>query len=111
MRHVLFAFALLAAAAPIPAAADGALTVRTERFPRPPYSGATYYIYEQGGRVICTKLSVCNKYDRCTTTYARGPHKDPQDVETGAPYGATPAAAIPAGKRSKHVCLTKFGLR
>ena len=28
------------------------ITVRTENYPRPPYSGATYYIYDQSERTI-----------------------------------------------------------
>ncbi len=90
--------------------AMSAVTVRTETFPRPPYSGATYYIYEQGGAPICTKLEVCNKFDECTATYRRGAFKDPEDVQTGAPYGTTAAMPISASKLARHVCLTKFGL-
>lgn len=45
-------------------AADHApITIRTETYPRPPYSGATSYVYERDGKVICTKLAVCDKYD------------------------------------------------
>ena len=84
--------------------------VRTENFPRPPYSGATYYIYERNGEVICTKLEVCNKYDECDTEYRKGSYKDPIDVETGDPYGKTEAVLIPAAKLRKHACLTKFKL-
>ena len=43
---------------PMAAGAREATTVRTESFPRPPYSGATYYVYERTGRTICTKLAV-----------------------------------------------------
>lgn len=92
------------------AAASAAVTVRTEGFPRPPYSGATYYIYERGGRTVCTKLEVCNKFDQCERRYAAGAFKDPEDVETGAPYATTPAVAIPSTSLAKHVCLTRFGL-
>ncbi len=92
------------------APSSGTVTVRTENFPRPPYSGATYYIYERGGRTICTKLEVCNKFDNCERQYAAGLFKDPEDVETGAPYNTTPAVAIPRAALSKHVCLTKFKL-
>ncbi len=86
------------------------ITVRTETFPRPPYSGATYYIYERGGEVICTKLQVCNKYDDCDTEYRKGVYKDEIDVETGDPYGTTRAVVIPTAKLKKHVCLTRFKL-
>ena len=103
--------ALVAAAAPAAqAAASDTVTVRTENFPRPPYSGATYYIYERGGRTICTKLEVCNKFDQCDRHYTAGVFEDPEDVETGAPYGTTPAVAIPKSSLTKHVCLTRFGL-
>ena len=86
------------------------VTVRIERFPRPPYSGATYYIYERGGEVICTKLEVCNKYDDCDVQYKKGIFKEDEDVQTGEPYGTEPAVLIPAAKLRKHVCLTKFKL-
>jgi hypothetical protein len=86
------------------------ITIRTENYPRPPYSGATYYIYEREGEVICTKLEVCNKFDECETTYKRGTFKDDVDVETGDPYGRTKPVVIAAAKERKHVCLTKFKL-
>jgi hypothetical protein len=86
------------------------ITVRTERYPRPPYSGATYYIYERGDEVICTKLEVCNKYDECSTEYRKGSFKEEEDVETGEPYGKTDAVVIPTAKLRKHVCLTRFKL-
>ncbi|MEP7147609.1 MAG: hypothetical protein ABI857_01830 [Acidobacteriota bacterium] len=86
------------------------ISVRTENFPRPPYSGATYYIYERNGEVICTKLRVCNKFDDCSTEYKKGAYKDEIDIETGEPYGQTDAVFIPANKLRKHVCLTKFKL-
>jgi len=84
--------------------------VRTETFPRPPYSGATYYIYEQAGQVICTKLEVCNKFDECNSQYLNGTYKDQEDVQTGAPYSKTDAVAIAPGKIDKHVCLKKYRL-
>jgi len=89
---------------------QGRISIRTENFPRPPYSGATYYIYERGGEVICTKLQVCNKYDVCSTEYKKGGYKDEIDVETGDPYGKTAAVFIPTTKLRKHVCLMKFKL-
>ena len=107
---------LLAAAAipiPIPSAEAGpaeTITVRTENFARPPYSGATYYVYEQAGRTVCTKLSVCNKFDQCDVTYKPGAYKDPEDVAAGEPFATTPAVAIAPASRSKHLCLTRFGL-
>ncbi len=90
-------------------AADHApITIRTETYPRPPYSGATYYVYERDGTVICTKLAVCDKYDQCDTSYHAGAFKEPEDVQTGKPYGGSPAVAIPEAKLRKHQCLTKF---
>lgn len=88
----------------------GRITVRIERYPRPPYSGATYYIYERDGQQICTKLEVCNKYDDCETTYRKGVFKEEEDLETGEPYGKEDAVIIPAAKLRKHVCLTRFKL-
>lgn len=85
-------------------------SVRTENYPRPPYSGATYYLYERSGRTICTKLAVCNKYDQCDTKYFAGAFKDSEDVETGVPYGTTPAVMIPRSSLARHVCLTRYGL-
>lgn len=84
------------------------ITIRTENYPRPPYSGATYYIYERGGEVICTKLEVCNKYNDCSTEYRKGIFKEQEDIDTGEPFGKTEAVTIPAAKQRKHVCLTKF---
>ena len=101
---------LATASAPSASTTMGAVTVRTENYPRPPYSGATYYIYERDGALICTKLEVCNKFEDCTTTYRQGAFKDPEDKETGAPYATTPAVPIPKAKLAKHVCLTKFRL-
>ncbi|HEY4583392.1 MAG TPA: hypothetical protein VIG88_11105 [Lysobacter sp.] len=85
------------------------VTIRTEQYPRPPYSGATYFIYEKGGETICTKLEVCNKFGECRSTYHRGAHKDPEDRETGKPYGTTPAVVIAPAKAGKHVCLVRHG--
>lgn len=50
--------------------------IRTEIYPRPPYSGATYYIYERDDKPICTKLEVCNKFNRCSTTYKKEPSRN-----------------------------------
>lgn len=102
------------AASPYPSTAaamqQARTTVRTENFPRPPYSGATYYIYERDGEVICTKLEVCNKYDDCFTEYKKGSYKDEEDIATGEPYGKTDPVAILSRKLRKHACLTKFKL-
>jgi len=84
------------------------ITVRTESYPRPPYSGATYYIYEQSGRTICTKLEVCNKFGDCSSQYVKGAYRAKEDQETGDPYDQSPAVLIPASKLSKHVCLRRF---
>ncbi|RVU14147.1 hypothetical protein [Methylobacterium oryzihabitans] len=108
MRVLVFAAALLLP--PLHAHAAGAITVRTENYPRPPYSGATYYIYGRDGQTICTKLEVCNKFEQCDTRYEQGAYKDPEDVETGQPYGTTPAVTIAPASLAKHVCLTRFGL-
>jgi hypothetical protein len=93
---------------PIP---PGTVTIRTETYPRPPYSGATYYIYEREGAVVCTKLSVCNKFNQCQTSYHRGAFKDAEDIETGAPYGSTEAVPIPGAKVRRHECLVRYRLR
>lgn len=95
---------------PMAAGAREATTVRTESFPRPPYSGATYYVYERTGRTICTKLAVCNKFDQCETTYVPGAFRAPEDTATGEPFGTTPATPISSASLAKHVCLTRFGL-
>jgi hypothetical protein len=84
--------------------------IRTENYPRPPYSGATYYIYERDSQVICTKLEVCNKFDECSVEYRKGSFKEDEDIETGEPYGKTDAVVIPVNKLKKHTCLTKFKL-
>jgi len=118
MKKLLILAIILVAAATIsaglsqgePAFQKSPVYIRIERFPRPPYSGATYYIYERDGEVICTKLEVCNKYDQCGTEYKKGKYKDEIDVETGDPYGKEDPVVIPASKLRKHVCLTKFKL-
>lgn len=84
------------------------ITIRTESYPRPPYSGATYYIYEQDGKVICTKLSVCDKYDHCDTSYHAGAFKAQEDVRTDRPYDSSPAVVVSEAKLRKHQCLVKF---
>ncbi len=86
------------------------ITIRTESYPRPPYSAATYYIYEREGEVICTKLEVCNKFDNCETTYRKGSYKDEFDEETGEPYDTTKPVLIRRTSLRKHVCLTRFKL-
>ncbi len=86
------------------------ISVRTETFPRPPYSGATYYIYEREGEVVCTKLEVCNKYDNCSQTYKKGSYKVDEDVQTGDPYGKTEPVFISQKSLKKHTCLKKFKL-
>lgn len=98
----------LALASGVIHAAD--ITVRTESYPRPPYSGATYYIYERDGQTICTKLQVCNKYEQCDTQYVEGGYKDEWDAQTGDPYGKTAPVVIGRNKLAKHVCLTRFKL-
>jgi hypothetical protein len=104
-----------AAAAPTSSApaqhnAAAPITVRTESYPRPPYSGATYYIYEQSGRTICTKLEVCNKFDECASQYFKGAYQEKEDRDTGDPYQKSPAIVIPRAKLNKHVCLRRFKL-
>ena len=82
--------------------------IRTEGYARPPYSGATYFIYERGGEVICTKLSECSKNSDCEITYRKGVYKD--EIDGGEPSNTTEPVVIPANKLRKHVCLTKFKL-
>jgi hypothetical protein len=86
------------------------ITVRTESYPRPPYSGATYYIYEQSGQTICTKLEVCNKFGDCSAQYFKGTYRAQEDKDTGDAYNQSPAIEIPRAKLNKHVCLRRFKL-
>lgn len=90
------------------AAQNATVTVRTERYPRLPSSGATYYIYEQSGQVICTKLAVCDKYGICENEYRAGVFKAEQDTKILRPYGASPPVPISSEKLSKHACLVKY---
>ena len=83
------------------------ITVRTESYPRPPYSGATYYLYERANEVICTKLEVCNKFGECGVDYKTGLFKEEEDKDA---FEKTPPIPIPHEKLKKHRCLTKFGL-
>jgi hypothetical protein len=113
LRYVFSAVLISAATLLVLPAAEqqkGEVTIRTENYPRPPYSGATYYIYERDDEVICTKLEVCNKYDDCSVTYTKGAFKEEEDVATGEPYGKTDPVVIARTKQRKHVCLTKFKL-
>lgn len=103
-------FGITTNAASVKAVQTPRIYIRTENYPRPPYSGATYYIYERDDEIICTKLEVCNKYDQCSTTYKKGAYKTDEDIETGEPYGKTDRVVIPASKLRKHKCLTKFKL-
>jgi hypothetical protein len=89
-------------------ASEASVSVRTERYPRLPYSSATYYIYEQAGQTICTKLEVCSKYNQCSTKFSKGAYKDPVDAAIGKAYGETPTAIISRSKWSRHACLRKF---
>jgi len=86
------------------------VSIRTETYPRPPYSGVEYYYYEIDNKVIYTKLEVCNKYGSCNIVYKKGFYKNQEDADTGAPYDSTPPVSIPVDKLNKHVCLKKFGL-
>jgi hypothetical protein len=102
-------------AAPIPGASTthntvAPIIVRTESYPRPPYSEAIYYIYEQSGRTICTKLEVCNKFDDCSAQYIEGAYRAKEDQDTGDPYQESRAVLIPRAKLNKHVCLRRFKL-
>jgi len=81
--------------------------IRTENYPRPPYSGATYYIYERNAQVICTKLEECSKYGQCSVRYVNGAYKDDQDVQTGEPYAKTAPTAIPRASLKRHACLAR----
>jgi hypothetical protein len=90
------------------AADHRAISVRTETYPRPPYSEATYYIYERDGAVICTKLAVCDKHDACDADYHVGAFKTSEDAKVGKPYLVSPAVSISQEKLRKHQCLTKY---
>jgi hypothetical protein len=100
--------ACLASSTSACAAEPPPVSIRTESYARPPYSQATYYVYEREGKVICTKLAVCDKYDQCDTGYHAGAFVDPQDQKAGKPAHETAAVLIPPGKRAKHQCLVKF---
>ena len=78
------------------------ITIRTENYPRPPYSGATYYIYEREGETICTKLEVCNKYNNCSTSYTKGEFKEDEDVERLA---LRKRMLCPTASKTKSRCL------
>jgi len=102
------AVSVLALAGSACAGQSPTVTIHTEAYPRPPYSEATYYVYERDGKVICTKLAICDKYDQCDTGYHVGAFVDPDDQKTGKPYHVTAAVPVPPSKRAKHQCLAKF---
>lgn len=113
-RLVFIALCFVAGLAPATAvtakeSASG-ITVRTEQYPRPPYSEAKYFIYEKAGATVCTKLEVCNKYDQCQSSYHRGSYKAAADQKTGEPYGSSPAVPIAPSTLGKHVCLVRYKL-
>lgn len=84
------------------------ITVRTQSYARPPYSGATYYLYEQDGNVICTKIKVCNKYNECETAYHSGHFRDEEETEDGVePFEKTEPQVIPVEKIKLHRCLAQ----
>ncbi|AGH95414.1 hypothetical protein [Pseudobdellovibrio exovorus] len=90
----------------IPAQEGSAIAVRTESYARPPYSGATYFLYEKDGQVICTKLKVCNKYNECETTYKSGLFRDEEEMEEGVePFEKTESQVIAPEKLKLHQCL------
>ena len=93
-----------------PETARDLITIRTETYPRPPYSTATYYIYERAGAAICTKLTVCDKFDSCESEYVSGGFKTAEDSATGKPGRQGAAVSIRRENLSKHMCLTKFVL-
>ncbi len=113
-RLAIFTLCFVAGIAPATAAtakeSASGITIRTEQYPRSPYSEAKYFIYEKAGATVCTKLEVCNKYDECQSSYHRGSYKAAADQKTGEPYGTLPAVLIPAGKLGKHVCLVRYKL-
>ena len=115
MTRMLATAIAIASFSPLSASAAGqdglhTTTVRTETFARPPYSGATYYIYERDGRTICTKVAVCNKIDQSDTQYVPDAFHDPQDADNQKPSATSPAMPIAAASLARHVCLTRFGL-
>jgi len=115
MRRLIFlALCFVTGLAPATAVtakkSNSEITIRTEQYPRPPYSEANYFIYEKAGATVCTKLSVCNKYDECQSSYHRGSYIAATDQETGEPYGTTPAVPIAPGTLGKHVCLVRYKL-
>ena len=112
MRTILLALSLASIVATTARAAgtEPRMTVRTETFARPPYSEATYYVYESDGRTVCTKLSVCNKYDQCRTQYVPGAFREPEDTGASQPDAMTEAVDIEPSSLAKHICLTRFGL-
>lgn len=106
MKHRIFiSAALLLWVMAKGAVAD--ISIHTEIYPRPPYSGATYYFYTQRQQVICTKLEVCNKFAECTVAYKAGKFREEEDLE---PFDKTAPVLIAPEKLKKHRCLTQFKL-
>ncbi len=105
LKPLLLAWALTT---PLTSWADTpAWRIHTENYARPPYSGAVYYFYHAGPKIVCTKLSVCNKYDQCEVEYRQGEYREDGDDE---PFNRTDAVPIPPAKLKAHKCLVKFGL-
>ncbi len=96
-------------AAPVPNAELSDVSIRTAQFARPPYSAATYYIYEQDGTVICTKLKVCNKFDDCEVTHNVGSFVAEEDLDR-QPFDTEEPVLIAKKTLRKHLCLTKHNL-
>ncbi|GAB3003881.1 hypothetical protein GCM10010960_14360 [Arenimonas maotaiensis] len=113
-RLVFLALCFVAGLAPATAVtakeSNSGITIRTEQYPRPPYSEAKYFIYEKAGTTVCAKLQVCNKYDECQSSYRRGSYKAATGRKTGEPYGTSLAVPIAPSELGKHVCLVRYKL-
>ena len=104
LKPLLLAWALIT---PLTSWADtppGASTPKTT--PARP-TPAPFITYHAGPKIVCTKLSVCNKYDQCEVEYRQGEYREDGDDE---PASRTDAVPIPPAKLKAHKCLVKFGL-
>ena len=89
--------------------ADNIITIRTELYPHPPYSSATYYFYERKGEVVCTTLETLDKFDIAVTTYHKGFFKLREDLHD-YPVKSSNPQPISMEELTLHRCLSKFQL-
>lgn len=84
------------------------IKLRAEIYSRPPYSSAFYRFYEQNGKVLCTEIEICDKFDNCKLSLLRGKYVMPED-QNQTPV-ETKVSNLLQEELPKQPCLRKFNL-